>query len=142
MSTAEQERNKTLVRRFYDEVENQGKHELVDDLFASDFQDVYNTASPFPVRGTEGVKKLAKALHDNLDLHVEIEDLVAEGDKVVAQVITTTTHKNPFLGVAPTGKVFASRGVEIFRVRQGKLCERWVYIDRMPMLRELGIIPK
>ncbi len=134
--------NKQLVRRFYAEVENQGKLELVDELFAADFQDVYNTASPFPVRGIDGVKKLARALHDNLDLHIEIEDLVAEGEMVVARVTSKTTHKNPYMGVAPTGRVFASRGVEIFRVVGGKLAERWVYIDRIPMLRELGILPK
>lgn len=134
--------NKNLVRRFYDEVENQGKLELVDELFAVDFKDVYNTASPFPVKGIDGVKKLAAALHDNLDLKIEIEDLVAEGDMVVARVTSTTTHKMPMMGVPPSGRVYTTRGVEIFRVIEGKLAERWVYFDRIPMLRDLGLIPK
>ncbi len=136
------EQNKKLVRRFYDEVENQGKLELVDELFSADFQDVYNTASPFPVRGIEGVKKLATALHNNLDLKIEVEGLVAEGDTVVARITSITTHKIPIMGVPPTGRVYSSRGVEIFRVVNGKLAERWVYIDRIPMLRDLGIVPK
>ncbi len=136
------EQNKKLVRRFYDEVENQGKLELVDELFSADFQDVYNTASPFPVRGIEGVKKLATALHNNLDLKIEVEGLVAEGDTVVARITSITTHKIPIMGVPPTGRVYFSRGVEIFRVVNGKLAERWVYIDRIPMLRDLGIVPK
>ena len=136
------EQNKKLVRRFYDEVENQGKLELVDELFSADFQDVYNTASAFPVRGIEGVKKLATALHNNLDLKIEVEGLVAEGDTVVARITSITTHKIPIMGVPPTGRVYFSRGVEIFRVVNGKLAERWVYIDRIPMLRDLGIVPK
>jgi predicted ester cyclase len=136
------EQNKNLVRRFYEEVENQGKLELVDELFAPDFRDVYNTASPFPVAGVEGVKKLAAALHDHLNLSITVEDLVAEGDRVVARISSTSTHKTPFFGVAPTGRQFVNNGVEIFRVAGGKLAERWVYIDRIPMMKELGVIPK
>ncbi|MSQ71249.1 MAG: ester cyclase [Betaproteobacteria bacterium] len=136
------EQNKSLVRRFYDEVENQGKLEVVDELFAADFRDVYNTASPFPVKGIEGVKKLAVGLHEHLDLTIEIEDLVAEGDTVVARIACGITHKNPFMGAAPTGRKFVARGVEIFRVVGGKLAERWVYIDMMPMMKELGVVPK
>jgi predicted ester cyclase len=135
------DQNKRLVRRFYEEVENQGKLELVDELFAADFRDVYNTASPFPVQGTDGVKKLAAALHEHLDLSIVIEDLVAEGDKVVARIACGITHKNPFFGAAPTGRKFVAQGVEMFRVVNGKLAERWVFIDMMPMMKELGVVP-
>lgn len=136
------EQNKRLVRRFYEEVENHGRLEVVDELFAADFRDVYNTASPFPVQGIDGVKKLAAGLHEHLDLSIEIEELVAEGDRVVAQISCGITHKNPFMGAAPTGRKFVARGVEIFRAVGGKLVERWVYIDMMPMMKELGVVPK
>ena len=136
------EQNKQLVRRFYEEVENKGKLDVVDELFSPDFRDVYNTASPFPVKGIDGVKKLANALHEHLDLSIQIEELVADGDRVVAQISCGITHKNPFMGAAPTGRKFTARGVEIFRVVDGKLAERWVYIDMMPMMKELGVVPK
>jgi predicted ester cyclase len=136
------EQNKTLVRRFYEEVENGGKLEVADELFAADFRDVYNTASPFPVVGIDGIKKLAVGLHEAFDLAIEIEDLVAEGDRVVARISCNMTHKVPFMGVSPTGKKYVSKGVEIFRVVGGKLAERWVYIDLMPVMKDLGVLPK
>jgi predicted ester cyclase len=136
------EQNKNLVRRFYEEVENQGKLDVADELFAADFKDVYNTAAPFPVIGVEGIKKLATALHEFLDIHIEIQDLIAEGDRVVARIGGHVTHKHPFMGVAPTNRQFATNGVEIFRVADGKLAERWVFIDQVPMMKELGVIPK
>lgn len=136
------EHNKNLVRRFYEEVENQHKLDVTEELFAPDFRDVYNTVSPFPVVGIEGIKKLAAALHEHLDLKVGIEDLVAEGDRVVARIACNVTNKNAFMGAAPTGRTFVSHGVEIFRVVGGKLAERWVFIDQLPMMRELGVIPK
>jgi len=136
------EQNKRLVRRFYEEVENQGKLDVVDELFAADFRDVYNTASPFPVKGIDGVKKLAGALHEHLDLSIQIEDLISDGDRVVARIACGITHKNVFMGASPTGRKFVAKGVEIFRVVGGKLAERWVYIDMMPMMKELGVVPK
>ena len=73
------EQNKQLVRRFYEEVENGHKLEVVDELFAPEFRDTYNTASPFPVAGIDGVKKLAVGLHEALDIAIDIRDLIAEG---------------------------------------------------------------
>lgn len=135
------EANKALVRRFYEEVENQGKLDVADELFAADFRDVYNTVAPFPVEGVAGIKKLAATLHENADLSIDVDGLIAEGDMVVAMITSHTTNKRPLMGVAPTGRRFSSKGVEIFRVVDGKLAERHVLIDRVPMLRELGILP-
>lgn len=135
------EQNKTLVRRFYEEVENQQKLDVVDELFDPNFRDVYNSASPFPVKGLEGVKQLAVGLKNAMDLHLTIEDLIAEGDMVVARLSSHVTHQAPFMGVAPTGKHVESQLVEIFRVANGKLIERWVFVDMMPMMRELGVLP-
>jgi predicted ester cyclase len=132
---------KSLVSRFYNEVENQGKLEVVDELFDPAFRDVHNSASPFPVQGTDGVKKLAAGLHNALDIRVDVIDLVAEGDKVTAHINCHVTHKFDFMGAAPTGKQFDMQGVEIFRGVNGKLAERWVFIDQLPMMRALGVVP-
>ena len=134
------EYNKTLVRRFYEAVENQGNLELVDELFDVNFRDSHNTVAPFPVVGPEAVKKLAGALKHLFDFHCEIEDLIAEGDRVVARISGHITHKNDFMGVPATGKQLPTNGVEIFRVANGKLVERWVFIDQLPTIRELGLL--
>lgn len=135
------EQNKQLVRRFYEEVENQQKLDVADELFAADFRDVYNTAAPFPVVGIDGIKKLATALHEHMNLHITIQDLIAEGDRVVARIGGHMTHKSPLFGVEPTGKEIPTNGVEIFRVVNGKLAERWVFIDMAATMKELGVLP-
>ena len=59
----------------------------------------------------------------------------------MARMTSHSTHNAPFMGVAPTGKKMTSQLVEIFRVKNGKLSERWVFVDMMPMMRELGVLP-
>ncbi len=135
------EYNKTLVRRFYQEVENEGNLDLIDELFDPNFRDVYNTVAPFPIVGAEAVKKLAAALKSMMDIHLEIADLVAEDDLVVARLSGHITQKFDFMGVPPTNRQFPINGVEIFRVANGKLSERWVFIDQLPMMQELGVVP-
>lgn len=135
------EHNKTLVRRFYEEVENDGKLDVVEELFDPDFRDVYNSVAPFPVNGHEGVKQLAVGLKKAMNLHLTVENLIAEGDFVVAHLTSHSTHQAPFMGVEPTGKQIESQLVEIFRVVDGKLKERWVFVDMMPMLRAIGVLP-
>src|SRR5579883_445998 len=132
---------KTLVRRLYEEVENGQKLEIVEELIHPDFRDVHNSVSPFPVVGVEGIKKLASALHEVMDLRVEILDLIQEGDMVAAHLKFHSVHKTEFMGKAPTGQHLESQGVEVFRGRDGKLAERWVYIDYLPIMRTLGVIP-
>ena len=117
------EQNKQFVRRFYEEVENQGKLDLVGELVDPNFRDVYNFASPFPVRGIDGVKQLVTALRSRGDFHLNIEDLIAEGDKVVARLSSNRTAKTP------AGDEVKTQLVEIVRIANGKLFERWVIID-------------
>lgn len=132
---------KTLVRRLYEEVENGQKLEVVEELIHPDFRDVHNSVSPFPVVGVEGIKKLAGALHEVMELQVEILDLIQEGDMVAAHLKFHSIHKTDFMGKPPTGRPLESQGVEVFRGRDGKLAERWVYIDQLPIMRELGVLP-
>jgi predicted SnoaL-like aldol condensation-catalyzing enzyme len=131
------EQHKELVRRFYGEVENELKLDVADELVHPDFKDVYNTVAPFPVVGVQGIKDLAAALHERLDSEIVIEDLVAEGDRVVARI--TSRPRGPEGGAGDESN--AIHGVEIFRVAEGKLIERWVFIDLLPMLRKQGTLP-
>ena len=134
--------SKALVRRFYEEMENEGHLEVADEICDPGFRDVHNSGAPTPVEGIEGVKRLAQMLRERLNIHITIEDLIAEGDRVVARISSRTTHSGDFMGKPAAGKSFTNQGVEIFRVANGKLIERWVFIDQLPVMRELGVIPK
>lgn len=133
---------KALVRRFYEEMENEGRLEVADEICDPSFRDVHNSSARGAVEGIEGVKRLAKLLRDQLQIHITIEDLVAEGDRVVARISSRTTYSGDFMGVPAAGRSFISQGVEIFKLANGKLAERWVFIDQIPIMRELGIIPQ
>ena len=105
------EANKAIVRRFYEEVENQGNLDLIDELIDQKFRDVYNSSAFGPAEGREGIRQLVMRLRERPDFHITIEDLIAEEDKVV---------------------MCMPRGAEVLRLRNGKIVERWVYIDRSP----------
>jgi predicted SnoaL-like aldol condensation-catalyzing enzyme len=105
------EENKEIVRRFYEEVENQGNLGLIDELIDPSFRDVFNSSALGPAQGQEGIRRLVTHLRQRPGFHIAIEDLIAEGDKVV---------------------MCMPRGAEVLRLRNGKIVERWVYIDRSP----------
>src|SRR5574341_485682 len=108
---ADVERNKDIVRRFYEEVENQGKLELIPEFIAPDFRDVFNSSPNGPSVGQDGIRNLVTKLRQRPEFHITIEALIAEGDKVVMRM---------------------PRGVEVLRLEDGKIKERWVIIDRSP----------
>ena len=132
--------NKQLVRRLYEEVENQLKLDVADEIIAPEFRDTINSAAPFPVVGIEGIKKLAQALPTHGHA-LDGRGLGRRGDRVVARISGHITHKIPLFGAAPTGKSSETNGVEIWRVANGKLAERWVFIDMVATMKELGVLP-
>ena len=75
------------------------------------------------------------------DLNYIIEDLVAEGDKVVARYIARFTHKGTYMGIPATGKQIVFKGAEIFKIAGGKFVETWDFPDALGMLTQLGVIP-
>lgn len=117
-------KNKAVVRRWIDEVWNQGKLEAIDELAAPDFVMHY-----FAMDGDVDL-----ALYKQLfglftkafaDVHMEIEDLLVEGDKVTARVLQQATHVGELMGVRPSGKRATQRALAIYRVKDGKLVESW-----------------
>jgi predicted ester cyclase len=133
------ESNKALARRLYEEVINQGNLGLVEDLVGADF--VEHNVLPVPP-GRESFKNFVAMLHIAFsDLEFTIEDLIGEGDKVVVRGIVRGRHTGEFRGIAPTGRPVYWTAIHIVRVEANRIAERWVEVDMLGLLQQLGAIP-
>ncbi len=138
MSTEE---NKALTRRVMEEMFNKGNLDVADELLAPDFVD-HDPAMPEDVRGPEGFKEYVGAFRSAFsDLHIRIDDQIAEGDKVVTRWTGTGTHDGDFMGIAPTGNRGEITGMEIRRISGGKLVEGWEGYDALGLMQLMGAIP-
>jgi steroid delta-isomerase-like uncharacterized protein len=107
--------HKALVRRYVEEVLNGKNLGLVDELFAADFID-HDSSMP-EARGPAGVKRLAAMAQASFpDLHFTIEDMVAEGEKIVYRYTLSGTHQNDFMGIPASGKRVQVTGIPIYRL--------------------------
>ena len=133
MSTEE---NKEIVRR-YQEAYNAANYDTLDEIVAADVL-TPNMISSVP-RGLKGAKLVhQKTLIGMPDYHTTIEDLIAEGDKVVARVTLTDTHTGDFYGIPPTGKRIKLSAMYIVRIEGGKIVEHWGEENGVTVLRQLG----
>lgn len=121
------ESNKALVRRFYDEVFNQHRLEAFDDLADSGF--VSNISGNRTINSSQYKQALAASLAAMPDLKVDIDDQIAEGDKVVTRWTARGTPNTNFAGVAPSGNAITVTAIHIHRVKNGKLVEHWEAIN-------------
>ena len=132
--------NKAVIRRFIDEVLNQKRLEVADEIVAVDFVEL----DPLPGQrqGREGLKEVLGMLSGAFpDIHWVVEEMVGEGDKVVTRFTWTGTHRGTFLGVPATGKSVAVKGVVIDRVVSGKMTDSRILMDTMGMMVQLGVVP-
>ena len=137
MSTEE---NKALARRVLEEMFNKGNLDVADKLLAPDYVN-HDAAMPEDVHGPEGFKQYVSAYRSAFsDIHVEIEDQIAEGDKVVTRWTGTGTHDGELAGIPPTGNRVTLPGMEIVRISDGKLVEGWEGYDMMNLMRQLGVM--
>ena len=133
------EQNKALVRRFYDDVLN-GRHvEVLDGIAAESY--VENDPLPGQGTGLDGLKGRVTMLLDGLDPHFTLEDIIAEGDRVVVRWTNAGTHRNDFLGIPATGRSFAIAGIDIHRIANGRLAEHWHVVDQLAQMQQLGLLP-
>ena len=131
------EENKTIIRRVIDAINNRNLASL-DELIAPDF--VYHTPT-LQIQGLEAMKQgVLEELQSFPDLHVNIEDIMAEGEKVCVRLRETATHKAPFRGLAPTGKKLTYTVMTIWRIDEGRVVEGWGVYDQMDFFQQLGII--
>ncbi len=135
------EQNKAIMRRFYDKVATKGKLDLIDELFSSDFVD--HEVFPGLLTDREGVKQFFSMMHNAFDgFRMDVEDVFAEGDKVVARITMKGTHKDEFMGIAATGKTVSVSTIDIVRFTNGKAVEHWGVTDGLSMMEQLGALPE
>jgi len=140
-TTISTEANKAIIVQLYEEVWNQGDLDLVDKLVAPNAVDHDPQIPPGAPGGPQGLKAVVtmrrRAFPDD---HHTIEDLIAEGDKVVARLTHSGTHLGAFLDLPPTGKHISTTSIHIFRFSDGQLVEHWASRDDLSLLQQLGAI--
>jgi steroid delta-isomerase-like uncharacterized protein len=136
-SIGSSEAAKAVVRRNTEEVQNGGKFEVFDELFADDFLD--HTPQPGRTPDKEGARQLYKSLRAAFpDFFADIHWQVADGDRVTTYKTYYGTHLGEFLGVAPTGREIQFETVDVMRVRNGKIAEHWGVANLFSLMQQLG----
>jgi steroid delta-isomerase-like uncharacterized protein len=132
------EENKTLARRFFEEVWNQGDETAIDRYIAADAAG----NDPDFGAGREAFRAQWRQWHAAFpDLHFAIDDLVAEDDKVVTRWTLTGTHRGDFMGIPPTGTSIRVTGMSLDRIANGQIQEGFDGWDALGLRRQLGAIP-
>jgi steroid delta-isomerase-like uncharacterized protein len=134
------EDNKALNRRFVEEVINQGNTDAIDELIDPGVVD--HAAPPGFPTGREGAKQFAAMMRSAFpDLHLTIEDMISEGDKVVMRSTWSGTHEGEFMGIPATGRRVTVSAIDISRVADGKMVEHWEQSDALGLMQQLGVVP-
>jgi steroid delta-isomerase-like uncharacterized protein len=137
---SETERNKAVVRRFIEKVQNQKNWETYDELNAPDFVNL--SAPPGVPSDREGGKMFLGAfLNAFPDFQFTIDDMIAEGDRVATKKTFSGTHTAELNGIPPTWKRVSITFVDILRLRDGKIIEHWLSMDQLRFMQQLGVLP-
>ena len=142
MSAAEIASNKATFARLHDAV-NSGDVELISKTIDEVVDQNVRIGTPLPVDGT-GAQALKQVwtilLRAYPDLHVTVEDLIADADKLVARNTVTGTHEGEYMGIPPAGKSVTYHEIFIFCFVKGRIAETWGVVDVLSQMRQLGVI--
>ncbi|PZC45672.1 MAG: putative ester cyclase [Chloroflexi bacterium] len=134
------EESKAVLKRFFDDILNGGKLEVLDEIVSPDFFNHSTAMGVTPDR--EGWRtSLGMLLAGYSDLHYEVSDLMGEGEMAALRFDTTGIHVGNLFGVEPTGKKVDWSGMFICRVVDGKMVERWELRTDLKTMQQLGVIP-
>lgn len=142
-AAADIEANKAVVSRLIEEGFNQGNLDVLDEIVAPEF--AHYSAGKMDVQGPEGYKGLVGMLRAAFpDLHITIEDIIAQGDKVTVRQTYTGTQQGMLMGppdIPPTGKEVVFTGICHYQITDGKLVKGLTEFDQLGMLQQLGVMP-
>jgi steroid delta-isomerase-like uncharacterized protein len=134
------EANKTLVKRWFEEVWNKGRAEAIEEMFATEgIAHGLSDDEANPVQGPENFRVFHSTFREAFpNMIITVEDMIAEGDKVVARCSVRGKHTGNSLGIAATQSPVDFTGIAIVRMEDGKIVEAWNNFDFMKMYRQLG----
>jgi steroid delta-isomerase-like uncharacterized protein len=133
--------NKQLVNTFIQALFTDGDLAAVDRYLDPG---MINHDPPYPgaPAGPEGMRQAAAMFRQALpDWHSQVDQLIAEGDTVVERFTASGTHTGELMGVPGAGHTLVLTGIQIFRIHNDKIVERWSQLDQIGLLRQLGQIP-
>ena len=135
------DKNKALIERYFEEVWNQGKLVVLDEIISVNYIN-HSPGMPNPPCGPEGLKPIVTAIRLAFpDLKYVIENVVVSDDQVAIHTTMYGTHLGDFFGLAPTGKTIKVAQMQIERIQNGRIVEHWRVTDDLSLLRQLGQIP-
>lgn len=130
------EANRAVLRRYKVGILNSRDIDALAEVASADYLD--HAAFPGQAPGLAGLKQRAATLFEALDPHWTIHDMIAERDIVVLRWSHTGTHVGTFLGIPPTGRAFTMRGIDVYRVTNGKMTEHWNVVDMLGFYQQVG----
>jgi predicted ester cyclase len=134
------EDNKAALRQFYNDAVNNKNTAAIDKFIA--VKSVDHNAIPGMAAGLAGVQQLfAMYFAAFPDLHFTVEDMIAEGDRVVARLSISGTQQGSFMGIPPTGKHITITATDTNRIVNGQSVEHWIDMDSLGLMQQLGVIP-
>ena len=135
------EANKAVMRRFWEELFNQQRFEVAEDIIAPDYTN--HDLIPGETPGRAGLTQFVRLTHAMApDIRYAVEDLLAEGDRVVTRWSAAGTQQGEFAGIPPTGRPFAITGIAIHRIAGGQVAEAWNNWDALGLMQQLGVVPQ
>ena len=142
MSAVQTTSNKQLFKLFLERMNTNDPDvisETIDEFVAPDA--VIRTPLPLRVSGAAALKEVFETLRRAYpDIHVEVDDMIAERDKVVGRNTVTGTHRGVYMGIEPTGKSVTYEEIFIFRFENGRVVETWGVVDVLAQLRQIGAV--
>ena len=135
------EENKALVLSLYEEVINTGELDRAHELLAPDFAEHEEVPVPAHLTGVDAFEEFFSMLRSAFpDLRMDVKDMLAEGEKVVARIEVHGTHQGEFMSMPPSGERIEVTATDIFRLEGGKIAEHWGNFDNLGMMQQLGAI--
>lgn len=135
------EENKAIVQRFnvlVGEVFRTGNVDALDEVLAPEL--VYHQPGAPP--DLQSYKRFFAMFRLACpDMRYTLEDMIAEGDKVVDRLTWHATHQGEFMGIPPTGNTLTVTEIHVNRIAEGRIVERWSEVDRLGLMRQLGLVP-
>jgi steroid delta-isomerase-like uncharacterized protein len=137
--TEQEAANKALVKRWLEELWNQGNFVVAEELLSPDFQ---RHSEGYPASGPHAYAAIVKSCHDGFpDTRiVQVDELIADGDRVFVRWRWTGTHQAEFRGVAATGKAIDVLGEDVIRIQDGRITDIWPLFDPLRLMLQIGAL--